>query len=286
MTELARHRPADLMQVWSKMLCPAPPADQAPSPDGKPPLHEVLLSIALYLEAHLTPAQTTQLQHDWAAYQAAVTRAREARVAAAASLQYGAALHGVNWQKQATLATGGSTAERSEVRSGRGGGQARRGLHGTSCEPPAHARPLLPQWLTHTRAPTPAPCWQAYLLMAEGTGCLASLGTEELLAMVDLQVSLFLFKFKNNKRIWSARIYSIHPVPVMHPCPSRPHPGRPRCRRRWRGCSHPSRWPACFWPRSPTTLVRRPSAVLGPAWRPACGPAPSHLLHACQLAGD
>ena len=98
------------------MLCPAPPANQPPSPDGKPPLHEVLQPIASYVEAHLTPAQLAQLERDWQAYQAAVLRGREARLAAATRLQYGAAVHSLSWQKQATTASGGSTAERSEAR--------------------------------------------------------------------------------------------------------------------------------------------------------------------------
>ena len=170
------------------MLCPAPPANQPPSPDGKPPLHEVLQPIASYVEAHLTPAQLAQLERDWQAYQAAVLRGREARLAAATSLQYGAALHSLSWQKQATTAAGGSTAERSQVW-GRGEELQCAGAVPLQ-RPPVRAHAGQGRCLQCCLAATslsPPLRAQAFTLMADGTGCLDSLGTEEMLAMVELQ---------------------------------------------------------------------------------------------------
>lgn len=123
LAELARRRPADLLQLWSRKCCPAAPAGQPPSPDGKPPLHEALQPTAHYLGEHLTPDQLAELGREWAAYQDVMARRREARVAAAADLQYRAALHSTSWLKSGTLAVGGSTAERCEVRCGDGQGR-------------------------------------------------------------------------------------------------------------------------------------------------------------------
>ena len=44
--QLVQHRPADLLAVWSKFACPAPPAGTT-FPDGRPAMHSALLPAAV-----------------------------------------------------------------------------------------------------------------------------------------------------------------------------------------------------------------------------------------------
>lgn len=46
MRVLAKHRPADYLDLWYQRLCPAAPST-ASACVGKPPLHEALLPIAV-----------------------------------------------------------------------------------------------------------------------------------------------------------------------------------------------------------------------------------------------
>ncbi|KAI7841466.1 hypothetical protein COHA_004861 [Chlorella ohadii] len=112
--QLVQHRPADLLAVWSKFACPAPPAGTT-FPDGRPAMHSALLPAAQYMEANLSAHQLSQVHQAWQRFVQGSQAAQQRRAQSTAVLHQAAAQQCISWQKQSTKPSGGCTAERAEA---------------------------------------------------------------------------------------------------------------------------------------------------------------------------
>ncbi len=118
--------------------------------------HASLLPLQQYMEANLSAHQLSQVHEAWQRFVRGSQAAEQRRAQSTAVLHQAAAQQCVSWQKQSTQPSGGSTAERADVR---GGGQL-----GWGCSLPNLRWGGAATWLN--------PAWRP-ALRAAGAGLLA-----------------------------------------------------------------------------------------------------------------